>query len=130
MRAALWPSSREDHIAEIDAFFQRASHDILVLVGVRSVGPLGGFVEVSVRSHAEGCRPGAVAYLEGWWVDPDLRREGVGRSLVAAAEDWARMRGLTEMASDTELPNLASQAAHRSLGFREAGRIVCFRKEL
>jgi aminoglycoside 6'-N-acetyltransferase I len=45
-------------------------------------------------------------------------------------EAWGISEGCTELASDTELENRASAAAHRALGFEEAGRVVCFRKAL
>ena len=91
---------------------------------------LVGFAEVSRRAGAEGCEPGPVAYLEGWYVAPDFRRSGVGRALVAAGEAWARAEGLRELASDTELANEASAAAHRALGFDEVAIIRCFRKPI
>jgi aminoglycoside 6'-N-acetyltransferase I len=34
------------------------------------------------------------------------------------------------MASDTEVENTLSQAAHHRLGYEEVERIVCFRKDL
>jgi len=71
-----------------------------------------------------------VGYLEGWYVSPEHRRAGIGRKLVQAAEDWARSKGCTEMASDAELHNTQSQQAHRRLGYEEVERIVCFRKSL
>jgi aminoglycoside 6'-N-acetyltransferase I len=49
---------------------------------------------------------------------------------VQAAEAWARAQGCTEMASDAELDNHASHAAHRRLGYAETERLVCFRKSL
>jgi aminoglycoside 6'-N-acetyltransferase I len=49
---------------------------------------------------------------------------------VSAAEQWARDRGCHEFASDTELDNSMSAAAHRALGFENAGAIRCFRKAL
>ncbi|HEX8851962.1 MAG TPA: GNAT family N-acetyltransferase, partial [Pyrinomonadaceae bacterium] len=89
-----------------------------------------GFAELSVRSYAEGCDSGRVAYLEGWFVESTHRGRGVGRALVAAAEDWGRTLGCTEFASDTELDNRSSAAAHVALGFEEVDRIICFRKTL
>jgi aminoglycoside 6'-N-acetyltransferase I len=50
--------------------------------------------------------------------------------LVSAAEDWARSRGCTEMASDTELTNRVSEAAHLRLGYRVAAKVTAFRKRL
>ena len=48
----------------------------------------------------------------------------------AAAEDWARQRGYTEVASDASLDNETSHAAHRRAGYQEVDRVVQFRKTL
>ena len=48
----------------------------------------------------------------------------------AAAEDWARAGGYSELASDTELDNEAGRLAHAGCGFQEVGRAVKFRKSL
>ena len=93
-------------------------------------GRLAGFVEIGSRSYAEGCESAPVAYLEGWYVDPDARRSVLGRRLVEAAEDWARANGFTELASDAELDNEVSHRAHWALGFDEVERQACFRKRL
>ncbi len=130
MRARLWPEHPENHPREIDAFLLGGGEGEAVLVVERPHGGLAGFVELSSRAYAEGCRSSPVAYLEGWWVDPDARAEGLGRALVAAAEEWARARGLSELASDADLANLDGQRAHAALGFGEVGRQVCFRKAL
>ena len=64
--------------------------------------------------RAEGCTTSPVAYIEGWYVDPDLRRRNVGSQLVHAAEEWTRRQGLTEIASDTQIDNTVSIHAHTS----------------
>ena len=130
MRSSLWPESISRHPADIDAYLSGEARDAIVLVAQREDGSLGGFLEAGTRPWAEGCSSSPVGYVEGWWVDPDVRRTGVGARLMAAAEDWARSRGLVEMASDTELVNELSQSVHRSLGYEEAERIVCFLKRL
>jgi len=71
-----------------------------------------------------------VAYLEGWYVESEWRRRGVGTALVAAAEAWARAQGCTELASDALPDNDTSAAAHLALGFTETVRIRCFKKQL
>jgi aminoglycoside 6'-N-acetyltransferase I len=71
-----------------------------------------------------------VAYLEGWFVSPEARGTGVGRALIAAAEEWGRLQGCTEFASAAEADNDVSAAAHRAVGFTEAGLVRCFRKDL
>jgi aminoglycoside 6'-N-acetyltransferase I len=85
---------------------------------------------VSVRSVAEGCPPGPAAFLEGIWIEPEHRRRGVARALLAAAEAWARERGLSHLASDALLDNEASHAWHRAAGFAEEVRLVAFSKKL
>ncbi|PYO48007.1 MAG: AAC(6')-I family aminoglycoside N-acetyltransferase, partial [Gemmatimonadetes bacterium] len=94
----------------------------------RSV-PLG-FAELSIRNYAEECVTDRVGYLEGWYVAPEARRRGIGRALVAAAEEWARQSGCIEFGSDALIDNQVSAAAHRALGFVETVQIRCFRKDL
>lgn len=96
----------------------------------RGDGRLGGYVEVGTRAYAEGCDSSPVAYVEAWYVDEDLRRQGWGRQLFAAVEAWARANGHTELASGSLLENTASIAAHKRLGFTEIERQVHFAKRI
>ena len=131
MRQTLWPSRPGEHGREIAAFFGGDRRDPAeVLLAVDEEGRTVGFAEVTLRSHAEGCRPGRIAYLEAWFVDEAHRRRGVGSALIAAVEAWARSEGCSELGSDTEIDNMRSAAAHRALGFDEVVRIACFRKAL
>jgi aminoglycoside 6'-N-acetyltransferase I len=129
MRHLLWPDEADEHGAEIDAFLAAGDPSLATFVLARPDGRLGGFLEAGSRPYAEGCA-GEAGYIEGWWVDADLRRQGHGRRLVAAAEAWARDRGFGEMASDALLDNRVSHLAHGALGYQEVERIVCFRKSL
>ncbi len=101
-----------------------------VLVIDRGDGTLGGFAELALRDGVDGARQETTAFLEGWFVDEDLRGSGWGRELVRAAEAWAVERGMIELASDAEMENEASIAAHAALGFRETFRVVQFLKPL
>jgi aminoglycoside 6'-N-acetyltransferase I len=101
-----------------------------VFLAARDDGSPCGFVEVRERSYAEGCEASPVAYIEGWYVDPDVRRRGVGRALLAAAEDWARAEGHSEIASDALIDNVVSHRAHVRSGYTEVVRVVTFRKTL
>lgn len=131
LRCALWPDcSPERHRLEVQQLVEK-DHNGLVLVAVREEGSLCGFAEVSVRhDHVDGACSAPVAYLEGWYVEPDLRGQGLGRRLVAAAEDWAISHGLSELASDAELNSEAAVEAHVSCGFSETCRAVHFIKRL
>jgi len=132
MREALWPDDdRAAHATEIDRFFAgelREPLAVLIAFDDRSV-PLG-FAELSIRNYAEECVTDRVGYLEGWYVAPEARRRGIGRALVAAAEEWARQSGCIEFGSDALIDNQVSAAAHRALGFVETVQIRCFRKDL
>jgi len=128
----LWPHhAASAHAADITEFLGgRAPEPLAVLVAADGADQVIGVAELSIRAYAEGCDTDRVAYLEGWYVVPDARNQGVGRALIAAAAAWGRSQGCVEFASDAELTNDASAAAHTALGFTEVGRIRCFRKAL
>ena len=129
MRQTLWDDTPvQKHETEMQDILNNV--DAPVFVAERPDGRLGGFLEGGMRKHADGCETGPVGYIEGWYVDADLRRKGVGGALVQAMEAWARERGLTAMASDTCIENETSMAAHRRLGYEEAERLAHFVKRL
>jgi aminoglycoside 6'-N-acetyltransferase I len=135
LREALWPdSSAEEHARELAPILEGAASltvGLVNLVAEAGDGRLVGFLEVGLRSHADGCDPShAVGFIEGWYVAEDHRHQGIGRKLLAAAEDWARMQGCVEMASDTWLDNERSQRVHEALGFEVVDRCVHYRKAL
>jgi len=94
-------------------------------------GGLIGFVDVGLRSHADGCDPARLAgFIEGWFVDAAFRRRGIGAALIGAAENWACSQGCVEMASDTWIGHDESESAHLALGFEIVDRCIHFRKRL
>jgi aminoglycoside 6'-N-acetyltransferase I len=129
MREALWPGSLSDHDAETRRFFAEPDPQLVTFVAEME-GELVGFLELGHRNYAPDCVSSPVPFIEGWYVDPAVRGRGVGRALVEAAEVWARRAGQREIASDAEIDNHGSIAAHRALGYEIVERIVCFRKPL
>ena len=130
LRKMLWDeSSDEEHRAEMLDIFEH-SETQLVIVAENSDGNLIAFLEASIRPFVEDCETDAVGYLEGWFVEPEFRQTGIGKRLVAGAENWARSKGCTEMASDSEIGNDLSLKAHQSLGYEETSRLVHLRKDL
>jgi aminoglycoside 6'-N-acetyltransferase I len=101
-----------------------------VFVAVSPGGILMGFLEAGLRKYAEGCESSPVGYVEGWYVDPDSRRQTVGTQLIWAMEDWARQQGYSEVASDCLIGNQVSLKAHISSGFEEVEQMIHFRKSL
>jgi aminoglycoside 6'-N-acetyltransferase I len=135
MRHALWPnSSVEHHAEELVPILGGKPPGIMprvYFVAEDAAGQVVGFVEVGLRSTADGCDwARAVGYIEGWYVAESHRRCGVGAQLIAVAENWAREQGCTEMASDTQLDNTQSLQAHLHLGYEIAERSILFRKSL
>jgi aminoglycoside 6'-N-acetyltransferase I len=134
-RAALWPkTSAEEHARELTEIFEGkpvVTMPLIILVAEASDGVLAGFLEVDLRSHADGCNPSRpVGYIEGWYVAESHRHRGIGRKLLAVAEDWARSQGCVEIASDTWVDNEVSQRVHETLGYQVVDRCVHYRKAL
>ena len=134
---ALWPtSSAEEHAQELRLLLGGKAALVLTMplaffVAEASDGALVGFVEVDLRSHADGCNPSQpVGYIEGWYVAKDYRRLGIGKKLLDQAEDWARSHGCIEIASDALIENDVSQRAHEALGYKVVDRCVHYRKVL
>jgi aminoglycoside 6'-N-acetyltransferase I len=131
MRAALWPDEDADLLAhETMRHFAGAEAAGAVFVAENADDQLVGFLELGLRTFAEGCSSSPVPFVEGWYVAAQARTQGVGRALMQAGEGWALTRGFSELASDTELTNGLSQEAHRALGFAETERLVAYRKAL
>ncbi|MGE0481176.1 MAG: GNAT family N-acetyltransferase [Phycisphaerae bacterium] len=128
LRAALWPEDDEsEHRRQMTIILSDAAQAVFVAdAGGRRVG----FVEASIHPHAIGCASNPVGYVEGWYVDPALRRRGIGRRLLAAAEAWAASRGCVEMASDARATNDVSRAAHHAAGYSETAVLVHFRRRI
>jgi aminoglycoside 6'-N-acetyltransferase I len=135
MQALLWPyASEQEHLAELgeaQASPGQSQFPVVNFVSVDERGALTGFLEVGLRSHADGCdirRP--VGFVEGWFVREEDRGKGVGKELMDAAEEWARAQGCLEMASDALIDNAGSERAHTALGFEIVDRCIHFRKAL
>ncbi len=129
MRQGLWPDAPSDYLSlDLDKYLHGPS--AAIFVASDSQGRLIGFLEVDLRDYAEGCESSPVGYIEAWYVDPHVRGQKLGRDLVHTAEQWAREKGCTEMASDTWLENDTSIEAHKKLGYWEVERLVHFVKHL
>jgi aminoglycoside 6'-N-acetyltransferase I len=130
LRQALWPDCRGPRAAlEMrEQLSDPKKYGVLVID--RGDGMLGGFIELALRDGVDGAAREVTGYVEGWFVEPDLRGKNWGRKLITAAGRWAKARGMIELASDSELWNKSAHAAHRAVGFREVERVVLFLKKL
>ncbi len=132
---ALWPENPAEHYAEeitpTLAGTPVSSLPTIIFVAESADTTLVGFLEVALRSHADGCdvrHP--VGYVEGWYLIETHRARAIGKQLLHAAEDWARTQGCTEMASDAWIDNDLSHRVHQHLGFEVVDRCIHYRKSL
>jgi aminoglycoside 6'-N-acetyltransferase I len=128
MRVALWPAEAQAAHAKMIETLLRGDNAWGFVA--ESDGTPAGFAELAIRNYANGCESAPVPFLEGIWVSPLRRRQGVGKRLIAHVEAFVKTRGFCEIGSDTLIDNSASQAAHRGWGFSETERVVYFRKRL
>lgn len=129
MRQGLWPEAPREYLdSDLDDLL--SDNDSAIFVASRADGTLVAFIEAGLRDYAEGCDTSPVGYIEAWYVDPHVRGQKLGREMVHVAEQWAREKGCTEMASDTWLENDVSIQAHLKMGYYEAERLVHFVKRL
>ncbi|WP_433439974.1 N-acetyltransferase family protein [Nonomuraea sp. CA-141351] len=77
-----------------------------------------GVVSVSRQRHFTGATD---AYVGELAVAEHAVRGGVGRRLMAAAEDWARQQGLSHLTLETGAANTTARRFYASLGYLEEG---------
>lgn len=70
VRALLWPdTSFEEHLRDLDTIVNTGRSEtlpIVILVSLDENGGLTGFLEVGLRSHADGCDPERpLGFVEG-----------------------------------------------------------------
>jgi aminoglycoside 6'-N-acetyltransferase I len=69
----LWSDTQiEEHLIELDEIFRKGTNSTLpmaIFVAHEENNALVGFIEVAIRSHADGCSPTRpVGFVEGWFV--------------------------------------------------------------
>jgi aminoglycoside 6'-N-acetyltransferase I len=89
-----------------------------------------GFIDVSIKAAAIGCKSDRIGYVEGWYVKPSHQGRGIGQQLYRTAENWARTQRCQEMASDTTQDYPHSIRAHEAAGFRVARIATHFCKDI
>jgi aminoglycoside 6'-N-acetyltransferase I len=130
MRDALYSGlTQEFHETEM-AIYHKAADKACVLAFLEGEETPIGFMELSLRNVVDGCLSSPVGYLEGIYIELTKRGAGITRALLSYAIGWAKARGCTELASDTELENTEAQRFHEHLGFKETYRIVQYKMDL
>ncbi|WP_395312055.1 GNAT family N-acetyltransferase [Mycobacterium sp. AMU20-3851] len=85
----------------------RAHAQFAAVVDNRPVGLIG-----AQRQSTES------VYLYSLWLDPTARGQGLGRTLVAEAVNWARAQRVQRVTLRVHVENATARAVYESLGFR------------
>ncbi len=130
MGLALWPHSKKKELEkEFRSDWESDTHKHLLAQNKQ--GEYLGFINLSLRGdYVQGAKTSPVGYVEGIYVMPAHRKQGVARALVKQAKQWAKKQGCKELGSDAELHNINSQKFHEKLGFRNTGTIVHYIKKI
>jgi ribosomal protein S18 acetylase RimI-like enzyme len=115
---ALWGrcgSTRAWNDPDGDIALARREANSTVLLG-RNDGVLVASVLVGHDGHR-----GWVYYVT---VDPDHRHKGYGRAIMAAAENWLRVRGIQKLQLMVRGDNLQVRAFYESLGYYDQERVT------
>ena len=119
-----YPATPEAIVGRLAWLAAEATQAVLV---AEAEGDVVGWAQVG---RALSLESGEQAELVGLVVDEAWRGRGIGAALVAAAEAWARERGLPCLRVRSNVTREATHRFYRNLGFEEAKRQVVFRKAL
>lgn len=126
------PASRDpEHLWMHDAAMLRRwatgeATDCFVQVAEAEDGAVAGFALVSLRPELLSHEPSS--HLEAIAVAPGFERRGIGRMLLAAAEEEARARGAESMTLHVFAVNERARALYERAGY--SGELLRYTKPL
>jgi GNAT superfamily N-acetyltransferase len=120
-----YPISVEEMRARLDQLLSDVRHFIAVAhdEGLRLIG----WMHVEHRTSLEG---GDRAELMGLVVDTSVRRQGTGRALVDAAEQWSQSQGLAALTVRSNVARELSHPFYEALGYVREKTQHVYRKRL
>lgn len=130
MATRLWPDYDPAELTQIlnDGLQSKKYNRLLCR---NDFGVFVGLIDLFLRhDYVEGSSTNPVGYIEGIFVKPEFRNQGVAKFMVEQGEIWAKQNGCLEFASDTSVTNIDSQNFHESVGFEKSDVVVHFIKKL
>ena len=97
----------------------------LLIVGTVPAGGLVGWLQAHAAQVVES---GFRVEITGLVVDPAFRRQGAGRSLVAAAERWAESLSAKAVVVRSNAKRVESHSFYAALGYAPTKTQVVYRK--
>jgi len=125
LRKLLWPGADEMHVGEMRAILD-SDTQIAFLMFSSDDQPVG-FIEGAIYLNPSQ----DYGYVEGWYVLPDFRGQGLGGELLGALEGWFLHQAISLSLSDTipaQYP--LSPEAHARYGYREYATMKIYIKQL
>jgi GNAT superfamily N-acetyltransferase len=119
-----YPVTAESIAPRIDFLLSQPDHVIYVACDFEEVV---GWIDVSVVHHLQ-VEPRAE--IGGLVVAAEARNRGVGRELVARAEEWAAERGLTSMLVRSQIKREDAHRFYLREGYARTKTSAVFTKEL
>lgn len=101
--------------------------DQALFVATDAKGEVVGWIHGAQQLLVES---GARCEILGLVVDEAVRRSGVGRQLVEAAEQWARGQGLSEVSVRSAVGRAESHHFYQQLGYERVKSQHVYRKQL
>ncbi|HMO26022.1 MAG TPA: GNAT family N-acetyltransferase, partial [Tepidisphaeraceae bacterium] len=99
--------------ARVGVWNSERARALLAWDGAQARGIVAGFLDQDDPK---------TAHLVSMWVDPGLRRSGVGARLVGAILDWARSVSAERVVLNVTSTNAGARAFYKHLGFTPTAR--------
>lgn len=130
LRHFLWPNHPiNEHIKDGRKIIK--SNNLISFLVCNDNGKFIGFADASIRKdYVNGCEHSPVVYLEGIFILDEFRQLGLSSLLLHEVENWGKLKGCLELASDTSPDNYVSINMHKKLGFTPTETVIFFKKNL
>jgi len=120
-----YPAMPEEVVRRLDGILRDPM--AVMFVAERESGCIAGFIHL-LHQHLVECDPRAE--VAGLVVDDDCRGLGIGRALMARAEEWAAERGCRFVNLRSRVSRAAAHAFYEGFGYEHYKTQKAFRKEL
>lgn len=117
-----YPTTASEVIERISAMPADSHHTLVAELAGKVVGFIG-LVTLPVYEH-----PHPIGWILALSVSSDHRRQGIGKSLVEAAEAFYRQRGIADLRVHSSLQRSEAHEFYQSLGYDRTG--YRFRKSI